>query len=194
MALTVTPKAQLLGLFIWLWTCCASANHGLDVVFWESAISNRISQSVVLETYQDSSGAIWLATQEGLNRFDGKRVEIYRSNILEESGLAAGTILGIREDRQGNIWVATKTALQKFNQSARSFSTPATFSIQEKSITAFDIDTNDRIWLAIDGEIAIFNTVSEQLFNFGLPASHFGAARVISDLVTTASGQQFIAV
>ena len=140
----------LLLVLLLTYTKIADAQQAAELVFWESPISGRLSQSIVIDTYQDSSGALWLATQEGLNRYDGKRVEIYRSNILSDEGIAPGPLIGIKEDARGNVWVATRTSIQKFDTANRAFQTPTPLRSKSEKINAFDIDASGRIWVGSD--------------------------------------------
>ena len=50
--------------------------------------------------YKDSRGYIWIGTDAGVARFDGKKFEIF--NTLD--GLAGDQIWGITEDKEHNLW------------------------------------------------------------------------------------------
>lgn len=66
-------------------------------------VSNGLAHSHVTAMRQDAKGYLWLATWEGLSRFDGYRFINYR----ERDGLGDPIINDVVEDRKGNIWVAT---------------------------------------------------------------------------------------
>jgi hypothetical protein len=51
-----------------------------DFRFSNFTISNGLSQSYVTCILQDNTAALWIGTQDGLNRFDGKNFEIYSSD------------------------------------------------------------------------------------------------------------------
>lgn len=172
----------------------ADAQQPADLVFWESPISARLSQSIVIDTFQDSSGALWLATQEGLNRYDGKRVEIYRSNILSEQGIAPGPLIGIKEDARGNVWVATRTSIQRFDTANRTFETPAPLKGKAEKINAFDIDSSGRIWIGSDLGIDIYNPTSEQVTSV-LTLDRFGQISAeIKDLTISENNVAYSAI
>ena len=77
------------------WTCntLAIPADGPNLVFWPSAVTSQLSQRIVTDTYQDSTGSMWLSTQEGLNVYDGRRVEKYLSLFVEENGRPPGGLL-----------------------------------------------------------------------------------------------------
>ena len=58
------------------------------------------------ETYyviQDSKGFIWIATDQGVARFDGKNFEVFSTG----NGLPDDVIFQIYEDRRGRIWFSS---------------------------------------------------------------------------------------
>lgn len=48
-----------------------------DFKFNNFTITNGLSQSFVNCIIQDETSALWIGTQDGLNRFDGKDFEIF---------------------------------------------------------------------------------------------------------------------
>ena len=145
-----------------------------DLTFWESPAATQLSQSIVIDIYQDQSGAIWLSTQEGLNRYDGKKVETYQPSIIEDGGISPGLIHGVRQDVNGRIWVITQTAVQEFRADRRSFETPSAFSRSSLNIRDFVIGPNNNIWLAMEDAIGIYVPGSNQLHLRPLPKTQSG--------------------
>src|ERR1043165_3766098 len=66
-------------------------------------VSNGLAHSHVSAIHQDAKGYLWLATWEGLSRFDGYRF----SNYDQRDGLGDPIINAIAEDRMGHLWVGT---------------------------------------------------------------------------------------
>ena len=58
---------------------------------------------------QDSHGFIWIATRDGLSRFDPKSKQF--RNFEEKDGLTEKTTLKVIEDGQRNLWVSTANGL-----------------------------------------------------------------------------------
>lgn len=46
--------------------------------FKHLGVSDGLSQVCIFSIYQDELGAVWLGTSEGLNRYNGKDVKIFR--------------------------------------------------------------------------------------------------------------------
>ncbi len=77
------------------------------MVFRELGLDDGLSQSTVNDTYQDSRGFIWIATENGLNRYDGYDVLVYGREPGNPEALSSDYVWSIDEDRNGNIWLAT---------------------------------------------------------------------------------------
>jgi len=66
-----------------------------------------LSSSRILSIAQDSTGFIWLGTDEGLNRFDGHKNKIYRSNIFDEKTISGNRVWKTHVDENNTLWVVT---------------------------------------------------------------------------------------
>ena len=75
---------------------------------------NSLSFNTVRSISQDSSGAIWIGTQNGLNKFD-KDKEIFTTYTYED-GLSNNFVYGVVVDNNDNIWVSTNYGLSMYDQ------------------------------------------------------------------------------
>src|SRR5277367_3950661 len=66
-----------------------------------------LSQSTVNSILQDSQGYLWLATESGLDRYDGYAIREFRRERGNEHGLASDYIWSMVEDARGDLWLAT---------------------------------------------------------------------------------------
>src|SRR5262249_23480469 len=67
----------------------------------------------------DHSGVLWVASPDGLLRFDRDREEFKLYQVGD--GLPASSVLGIVEDHKGNLWVGTEGGLSRFHPSSNTF-------------------------------------------------------------------------
>ena len=84
----------------------------------------RLSFAVATKTVNsflsiDRTGVLWVATANGLLRFDREREQFMIYG--EREGLPASSVLGILEDRNGNLWVGTDGGLSRFNPRTKTF-------------------------------------------------------------------------
>ena len=68
----------------------------------------------------DHSGVLWVATADGLMRFDREREQF--TSYDERDGLPASAVNGILEDRDGKLWVSTAGGLSRFDPRTKTFS------------------------------------------------------------------------
>ena len=53
---------------------------------------NGLSNSQINQIYQDGKGFIWIATEDGLNQFDGTRFTVYRHQPDDEHSLSSNFV------------------------------------------------------------------------------------------------------
>ena len=85
------------------------------------SINEGLSQSVVNCILQDNSNALWVGTQEGLNRFDGKTFDIYNSDNTE--GIESENVRCSAKTADGNLWFGTTNGLVKYDFKKETFKT-----------------------------------------------------------------------
>jgi hypothetical protein len=54
---------------------------------------------------QDSYGFMWFATANGLNRYDGASVKVYRHDPDDPSSLSQSAVRAMIVDRSGDLWL-----------------------------------------------------------------------------------------
>jgi signal transduction histidine kinase/ligand-binding sensor domain-containing protein/CheY-like chemotaxis protein len=71
-------------------------------------INDGLSQNNVLCVLQDSRGFMWFGTRDGLNKYDGYEITVYRNDPNNNNSISNNFISDILEDPKGFIWVATR--------------------------------------------------------------------------------------
>lgn len=79
-------------------------------------ISNRINGIA-----QDQSGFLWIATNNGLNRFDGFENKHYFAQYDDSCSLSNNTILSLFCDSDDQLWVLTINYLHRYNKRLDNF-------------------------------------------------------------------------
>jgi signal transduction histidine kinase/ligand-binding sensor domain-containing protein/DNA-binding response OmpR family regulator len=70
-------------------------------------LEDGLSQVSTNDLLLDKSGFVWIATQDGLNRFDGNEFKHFK-HIESDSTTISGNLTNkLLEDNNGNIWVGT---------------------------------------------------------------------------------------
>ena len=87
-----------------LCTTTASAQYRFD--HWTA--DNGLPQNSVRDIVQTRDGYLWLATLDGLVRFDGVRFTVF--NKSNSPGIINNRFLKLYEDGRGDLWVATESS------------------------------------------------------------------------------------
>lgn len=83
--------------------------------------SERFSSGLINDICQDKYGYIWIATDYGLNKFDGYRFTTYIRNASDTTTISSNTIARIMCDRNGDLWIGTRNGLDRFDYAKEEF-------------------------------------------------------------------------
>ena len=108
---------------LFLFFCILSYAEKKDLRFFGYGTADGISVGKVRKVFQDSKGFIWLATEDGLNRFDGYEFEIFRNQIDDPNSISNNKIFDILEDNNQRLWIATSYGLNSYNIVTGEFAT-----------------------------------------------------------------------
>ncbi len=84
-------------------------------------IQEGLSQSEVLCILQDSYGYMWMGTQDGLNKYDGHSIKVYKYRSEDPSSLSNNWVWGLFEDSHQQLWVGTREGLNRYDRSSDRF-------------------------------------------------------------------------
>jgi signal transduction histidine kinase/ligand-binding sensor domain-containing protein len=68
-------------------------------------VQDGLPQNSIDAILRSSDGYLWIGTQEGLARYDGRRFKLFEQSVTD--GLNSNQISSLLEDRSGNIWIGT---------------------------------------------------------------------------------------
>lgn len=129
------------------------------------SINEGLSQSVVTCILQDNTNALWVGTQEGLNRFDGKTFEIFNSDNTK--GIESENIRCSAKTKNGNLWFGTANGLLKYDFEKEKFKT---FSLSKNGtfqIENISVDAQGNLWLAsTTSGLLKFNPENEKMVSY----------------------------
>ena len=85
-----------------------SVSFSQDVKFSTIGSEQGLSQASVNCILQDNKGYIWFGTQDGLNKFNGYEMVVYKNDPSDSNSLSHNYIECLFEDNKGIIWVGTR--------------------------------------------------------------------------------------
>src|SRR5690606_35903061 len=75
----------------------------------------ELSNSLIYDLKQDHKGIIWVATEDGLNRYDGSKVSIYRQNDSVPGSVLHDFAHLIFEDSHNRLYFGCFNGLQLYD-------------------------------------------------------------------------------
>jgi ligand-binding sensor domain-containing protein len=110
-----------------------------------SVVSNLVERLLL-----DSNGTLWLATWDGLSRFDAK-TEKFESYVYDPRG-GNENYYAIAEDKSGAIWVGSNVGLEQFNPATKRFKAyrhiqGSTVGLSDSRVNSILFDQSGRAWI-----------------------------------------------
>ena len=126
---------------------------------------NGLSQSSVIAIHQDLNGQMWFGTRDGLNRYDGSGITVFRNNPKDTLSICNNDILSIEGDKTGNIWIGTYNGLNCYNPVTNIFKHylhgKTTNTLSNNTIWKIK-EIKNEIWIATSGGLSIFNKTTQK--------------------------------
>jgi ligand-binding sensor domain-containing protein/serine phosphatase RsbU (regulator of sigma subunit) len=94
-----------------------SVDKPMISVFKHNENKNSISSNSINSIYKDKHGIFWIATSNGLNRFDLKKKTF--TIFSEKEGLPNSYIYDVIPDKDNNLWLPSNFGLTRFNPSVK---------------------------------------------------------------------------
>lgn len=112
----------------------------------------ELSSSLINSIYQDSHSMIWIATEDGLNRYDGAKFTIYKHDANNKHSLSHNYVRTLFEDSKGHLFVGSYNGIQMYNPATDNFTPQARWEesgelFQSNIITILE-RKNGEIWLS----------------------------------------------
>lgn len=148
-------KNKLLLIFFLLIALTASAQ--LKCSFRHYSSEDGLSQNTVMSMLQDHKGVIWLATWDGINKFDGYNFKTYKARQGNQISLTNNRVDFMKEDSYGYIWVLTyDNRAHRFDPGTETFEqVPASGEGSDVNIQRIEVIPDGSIWLITENEGAI---------------------------------------
>lgn len=129
-----------------------SAQQGLNAVTFQSyGIDKGLSQGFVSDMIQDNKGFIWIATGDGLNRYDGYKFVAYHHDPDHSNSLISDDLTCVYQDAKGRIWIGTRNSgVDLFDPETNTFEHfqhSASASLQSNIILQISGDKSGNIWI-----------------------------------------------
>jgi len=117
---------------------------GTESIFKNYTVSDGLITKSVTGFIQDHDGFLWIATTNGVSRFDGYEFRNFNSFDSEESNFQGTFVFEIAEGSDGKIWLSTDEGIEYYNKIDETFHMLIKGNMFKRRM---NIDPEDNIWL-----------------------------------------------
>jgi signal transduction histidine kinase/ligand-binding sensor domain-containing protein/CheY-like chemotaxis protein len=136
------------------------------------SIKEGLSQVSVSSIFRDRQGFMWFGTMDGLNKYDGYTMKVYKTDIYNANSFSGGPIFNMLEDKKGYIWIICDgNTINKFNPNTDEWkryvkSTSAHKGNFENSILNLFEDADGVLWFASTNGIYRLDQEKDEFINY----------------------------
>lgn len=134
----------------------------------ELTIAHGLSQGMIFDLEQDQKGFIWIATKDGLNRYDGYNFKVFTHDPYNPFSISDNACTALLMDRHKRLWIGTlNKGLNLYDERTQRFYQIAIRDPNVTDGTSYEVrllaeDPEGNIWIG---------TGTGQPFKITLPAS-----------------------
>ncbi|MET2984126.1 sensor histidine kinase [Aureibaculum conchae] len=85
------------------------------------SINDGLAAPNVKDVFQDSFGLIWIATTNGLQKYDGYTFETFKNKPGKPNSLQNNNLWSLAEDDEHNLWIGTDAGVSKLDRVKKNF-------------------------------------------------------------------------
>jgi signal transduction histidine kinase/CheY-like chemotaxis protein/ligand-binding sensor domain-containing protein len=130
-----------------------------------------LSQTNLWDIYQDKWNFIWVATEDGLNLYDGYTFTVFRNNPEDIQSITNNYIRCITGDKNGHLWIGTHAglnhyipALNRFEQFKNDPNDEG--SVSSNVISAVFFDSKQNLWVGTKNGLNLYNPITKKFTRF----------------------------
>jgi len=141
-------KDLILAIFVFISFKCLAIN--IDQTFQIStySVNEGLSQFDAPRIIQDNYGFIWIATYDGLNRYDGNGFIQFRHDPYDVSTINGNRVLVLKIDSDNNFWVITESGkIDRYNYKTERFEHYDFEPLNYAIVTSFYEDHLHNYWI-----------------------------------------------
>jgi ligand-binding sensor domain-containing protein len=132
--------------------------------FEHYTIADGLSNNSINAVLQTRDGFIWVATKDGLNRFDGQKFVVFKHDPSLKNSIPENYVMSLFESRDGIFWVGTwGGGLCKYDPVHEAFLKIETKFEKDKYVQCIAEDTNNNLWFGTLKWTFKFNHASKKI-------------------------------
>jgi len=138
----------------------------LNPRFEKIPLGAGLPNSTITCIQQDYLGYLWIGTENGLVKYDGYTMTVFKPATENEACISDRGIVKVFEDKNKDLWIGTLNGLNKLNRADETFIHYKNIhgdsnSINSNSIQCFFEDYKGRFWIGTDKGLNLFDRENE---------------------------------
>lgn len=146
-----------------------------DINFTSITTKEGLSANTINTILKDRYGLLWFGSEDGLDRYDGINLTVYRHKPDDRQSLPANEVLALHEDELGNLWIGTSGGgLSRYDRQKNVFvnyPTTGPNALTNKVVRGITTDAGGNIWVVHFAGVNIVDPESGKVTNLPLPGT-----------------------
>ncbi|MFZ2906071.1 MAG: two-component regulator propeller domain-containing protein [Cyclobacteriaceae bacterium] len=143
-------KSKILFIFSFFLLSGVFAQH--DLTFNHLGQKEGLNAEFISYMMKDSRGFLWLCSNFGLIRYDGKEFYNFRNSFVDTTSISNDNVAHVIEDHTGHLWVSTNQGLNQFDLTTQLFTRFEHNPYNNNSIASSEvirtiIDPDGKVWI-----------------------------------------------
>lgn len=150
--------------------CKVTTAQFSSFAFERFTIEDGLSNNSINAILQTSDGFLWVATKDGLNRFDGQNFVIFKHDPTSANSLPENYVMSLFESRDGTFWIGTwGGGLCKYDAVHETFIHINTRLENDAYVQCISEDTFGWLWYGTyTGGLFKYNPKTKKAFSFNV--------------------------
>ena len=146
-------------------------NHVFSQQLRFKQITNEegLSTNYVTSIMQDEKGFMWFGTQDGLNKYDGYNITIFKNDPTTQNSLSSSEITCLKQIKQDLIAVGTRDGINFFNPITLKFTRVNTVKGTKIKINTIAILNDDNLIAGTDEGLFSISISTNKITNYPFP-------------------------
>lgn len=127
---------------------------GQEFRAYSLGVEQGLPSPAVTRILKDRDGFMWFGTQDGLAKYDGHSMRVFRHQTDDPGSLSDNVIIDLAQDTSGSIWVATENGLNRLDprthQIERFMGGSDESSLPHNLVNALLMDRKGRLWVGTE--------------------------------------------
>lgn len=173
------------------------SSNAQNITFNKINVQDGLPHSTVNKFIQDSLGFIWVATDDGLARYDNHNFDVFNNTYFNQRGISNSQVLSVLIDSNYDFWVGTANSLELYDRATDNFkSFPVVSEINGYYVPVLCIFQNSESTLLLGtdgGGIRSFNLKEQRFEKLNLNNCNEHYVTSVSDITKDKFGNYWIA-